>query len=86
MSPGKEDELGAATKVEHLTNGFGNMALGSRKQRRKSIHPTDERSARDPRDEAVTPTDSREQSQVPSQQYPAVDFDGLSWPSKTPRE
>jgi hypothetical protein len=50
----------------------------SPKQRRKGL--ADERQARDPRDEAITPNNSRGES--PFAQQRAIDFDGLSWPSK----
>ena len=50
----------------------------SPKQRRKSL--ANERQARDPRDEARTPSTSRHES--PFTMCPAVDFDGLSWPSE----
>src|ERR1700712_1984967 len=46
--------------------------------RRRSLHPSDERNARDPRDEAKIPgavTAPRPES--PITQLPTVDFDGL---------
>lgn len=46
---------------------------------RKSI---DEAPARDPRDEAHTPTPSTSRPESPFTQYPTIDFDGLSWPSR----
>jgi hypothetical protein len=54
----------------------------SPKQRRKSFLAS-QRQARHPRDEAHTPSGSRPESpESPSiTQHPAVDFDGLSWPS-----
>jgi hypothetical protein len=57
-------------------------------QRRRSLHPSDERQARHPRDEALTPRAGASRPQSPEgargvghAQPPAVDFDGLSWPS-----
>ncbi|KAF2673327.1 GTP cyclohydrolase I [Microthyrium microscopicum] len=79
MTPTTDDDVNNTGKVDPITNGVGNVHLS--KQRRKSLHPADERSARDPRDEAVTPSTSRNTSTAPQQQLPAVDFDGLSWPS-----
>jgi hypothetical protein len=50
--------------------------------RRRSLHPSDERSARDPRDQAKTSGGSVPRSESPYTKCPTVDFDGLSWPSK----
>ena len=74
------------------TNGVGDgrpaaAALGApRGGRRRSLHPSDERQARHPRDEALTPQEGGSRLQSPDAhaggaQKPAVDFDGLSWPS-----
>jgi hypothetical protein len=52
----------------------------SPRQRRKSLHPSDERQARDPRDEAKGIATSNDESHYT--QIPTVDFDGLSWPSE----
>jgi GTP cyclohydrolase I len=43
----------------------------------------DEGHARDPRDEASPPTPSTTRPSSPFTQHPTIDFDGLSWPSKT---
>jgi hypothetical protein len=69
------------SKVEHLSNGAGSLSFNTMR-RRSSLHPAEERSARDPRDEAIIPAASREVINGPPQ-FPAVDFDGLSWPSES---
>jgi hypothetical protein len=55
-------------------------------QRRRSLHPSDERQARHPRDEAMTPelASRPESPEAGVAAQPAVDFDGLSWPSMLP--
>jgi hypothetical protein len=55
--------------------------LRSPRPRRKSLHPSDERQARDPRDEARGKVDE-DQDEAHYTKIPTVDFDGLSWPSK----
>jgi hypothetical protein len=51
--------------------------------RRRSLHPSDERNARDPRDEAKSPgAVSAPRPESPITKLPTVDFDGLSWPSE----
>jgi hypothetical protein len=68
-----------AVNLSHLEPKKSSLKQPKRSfKRRKSL--ADERQARDPRDEARTPSISRPES--PFTQYPAVDFDGLSWPSK----
>jgi GTP cyclohydrolase IA len=54
----------------------------SPRMRRRSLHPSDERSARDPRDKAKTSGASVPRAESPYTKCPTVDFDGLSWPSK----
>lgn len=46
-------------------------------------HPHLTEAARDPRDEAPHVTPSTSRSASPYTQSPPIDFDGLSWPSKT---
>lgn len=68
------------SKLEHFTNGVRALDVNNTKKRRSSLHPGEERSARDPRDEAVVPLTNKDTSSP--NQYPALDFDGLSWPSE----
>jgi hypothetical protein len=66
--------------------GRAAAAAGPHGGRRRSLHPSDERQARHPRDEALTPQEGVSRQQTPdplagAAQQPTVDFDGLSWPS-----
>jgi GTP cyclohydrolase I len=55
----------------------------SPRMRRRSLHPSDERSARDPRDQAkMSASGSAPRPEGPYTKFPTVNFDGLSWPSK----
>jgi hypothetical protein len=78
----------AAAAVINGTGEKGEAAVSRapRGGRRRSLHPSDERQARHPRDEAQTPQEGASRLQSPDArvggaQKPAVDFDGLSWPS-----
>jgi hypothetical protein len=79
---------GAAAAAAASTIAAATTA-GRRGGRRRSLHPSDERQARHPRDEALTPQEGASRLQSPDAragagdgaQRPTVDFDGLSWPS-----
>jgi hypothetical protein len=78
-------------KEKTPSTGAGGAAAPGPHARRRSLHPSDERQARHPRDEALTPQEGASRLQSPDgragaaqQQQPAVDFDGLSWPSACP--
>jgi GTP cyclohydrolase I len=68
-----DDPNGDFTKKSPTENSHGS------KVSRKSL---DEVPARDPRDEAHTPTPSASRPESPFTQHPTIDFDGLSWPSR----
>ncbi|KAI9884981.1 MAG: GTP cyclohydrolase 1 [Watsoniomyces obsoletus] len=95
------DEFGLSDEPEPEFDGTAPMTNGTSKQPKKppnpsalaqyhkalrQSHPHLTEAARDPRDEAphLTPTTSRPHS--PYTQFPPIDFDGLSWPSRGTRE
>jgi GTP cyclohydrolase I len=81
-------EIQNTDKKREVVDFDSSMRPKSPRQRRKSLHPSDERSARDPRDEArgaIANTKSEAENEAHYTQIPTVDFDGLSWPSSGTR-
>ena len=71
-------------------NGYNSIPQGPRPDQRATCttskplpNGVEEEHARNPRDEAVSPTPlAMSRAQSPYTQHPTIDFDGLSWPSK----